>query len=105
MKKYPVKTIPPKLSPRDYFNEEDKHLVEIGVRIKRGARTNVPGICEGRLYFENKEILKAVMEDLKQLGVFPVIKCGLTRIVIYNVKQFNLLRFYLKGRNIDCQGI
>jgi len=105
MKKYKVKTISTKLLPSDYFTEEDNHLCEIGIRTKPGTNWNAPGVYEGRLYFEDKDTLKTAMEDLKKIGVMPVIKCGLTRIVVYNKNIARLLYYYIKGRNIDAQGL
>jgi hypothetical protein len=104
-KKYPIKEISWKLVPRDYFIEEDKHLVEIGVRIKQNTNINAEGIYEGRLYFDNKQTLNDTIKDLKTIGVIPVIRCGLTRIIIYTAEQSRLLYYYIKGREIDSQGI
>lgn len=104
-KVYPAKTISTKLCPRDYFNEEDNHLMEIGVKKSPGIINDVEGISVGRLYFDSKESLQETMIDLKKINVLPVVKCGLTRIVIYSPDNGTLLYYYLKGKNIDCQGI
>lgn len=105
MKIYKVKTLSSKLCPRDYFEEEDKYLCEIGVRTKPNSNHNAPGIYEGRLYFSDKETLKSTMDDLKKIKVYPVIKSGLTRIVVFEQEVAQLLYFYIKGRGIDAQGI
>lgn len=106
-KKYPCKTISKKLCPRDYFEEENKHLNEIGAKSGTGVniQTPIPGVYEGRLYFDDNETLKSAMQDLKMINVIPVIKCGLTRIVLYTEESSSLLYFYIKGRGIDAQGI
>lgn len=106
-KKYPAKTISNKLCPRDYFIEEDKHLNAIGVKSGAGIniQTPVPGVYEGRLYFDDKATLSKCMKDLKKINVIPVIICGLTRIVLYTEDSASLLYFYLKGRNIHHQGV
>ena len=98
--------IAPKLTPRAYFEIENAHMVNLGLKNPCGGiGLKVEGIYEGRLYFENKDILKSVMSDLKKLDVVTIIECALTRIVIYKREQASILRYYLKGRNIDCQGV
>ena len=103
--KLPKIKIDPKLCPRDYFAQETAHLIAIGVKKGPGVGTDIEGIYEGRLYFEDKVTLKSVMADLKLIGVATVVECDLTRIVIYKTAQASLLYYYLKGRNIDCQGV
>lgn len=105
MKKYKALTISTKLCPRDYYEEEDRYLCEIGVRTARNTNNNASGIYEGRLYFDDKETLKVAMEDLKKIGVQTVIKCGLTRIVVYENENARLLYYYIKGMGVDAQGV
>ena len=105
MKKFKSITISTKLCPRDYFIEEDRYLCEIGVRTKPNTNHNAPNIYEGRLYFSDKETLKAAMEDLKRIEVQPVIKCGLTRIVVFEKENARLMYYYIKGIGVQAQGI
>lgn len=104
-KKYPCKEIPKNLFPRDYTEAETNHLIEIGVRKGPGIVNDVPGINVGHLYFEDKTVLAETMKDLRKINVLPVVKCSLTRIVIYSPENGSLLYYYLKGKNIDCQGV
>lgn len=104
-KKYPCKTISDKLCPRDYFDEENNHLIEIGAKKGTGVINDVPGINVGRLYFEDRKVLSETMKDLRKINVLPVVKCNLTRIVIYPPENGSLLCYYLKGKNISYQGI
>lgn len=94
-----------KLVPRDYFQKEYEHLKSLGLKNSPGVSLDVDGVHEGRLYFDNKDILQSVMSDLKKLGVVPVIECQLTRIVIYKTDQASILYYYLKGREVSCQGV
>ncbi len=105
MKKYKALTISTKLCPREYFDEEYRYLHEIGVRTSPDSPHCTSGIYEGRLYFDDKETLKAAMEDLKRIGVQTVIKCGLMRIVVYEKENARLLYYYIKGMGVDAQGI
>lgn len=104
-KKYPCKEISKNLFPRDYIEAETNHLIEIGVRKGRGIVNDVPGIYVGRLYFEDKTVLADTMKDLHKINILPVVKCNLTRIVIYSPEKGSLLYYYLKGKNIDFQGV
>ncbi len=104
-KKYPCKEISKNLCPRDYFEAETNHLIEIGVRKGRGIVNDVPGIYVGRLYFDDKKILSETIKDLRKINVLVVVKHNLTRIIIYPPDNGSLLYWYLKGKNIDCQGI
>lgn len=105
MKKYKSITISIKLCPRDYFIEEDSHLCAIGVRTEPGTNHNAHNIYEARLYFSDKETLKIAMVDLKMIGVQVVIKCGLTRIVVFEKENARLLYYYIKGIGVSAQGI
>lgn len=94
-----------KLTPKAYFEQENEHLISIGLKKSAGIGFHIEGIHEGRLYFKDKETLKLVMADLKKIGIYPVIECDLTRIVAYKTVHASILYYYLKGRDIDCQGV
>lgn len=106
--KIKVKKISDKLVPRDWFLAEDEYLTEIGVRTKLGTKWKAPNINELRLYlneFDKKE-QKEILKDLKSINVYPAIMSSSgTAICIYHDSSANVLFYYCKGRNLDCQGL
>lgn len=106
--KIKVKRLSDKLVPRDWFLAEDEYLTEIGVRTKIGTNWKAPNINEARLYLGNfdKKEQKEILNDLKYFNVYPAIWSNSgTAICIYHDSSANVLYYYCKGRNLDCQGV
>lgn len=106
--KIKLKKISDKLLPTDWFAAEDKYLTEIGVRTALGKNLKAPNINEARLYLQDldKKQLKEILSDLKSFNVYPAIMNNSgTIICIYHDSSANVLFYYCKGRNLDCQGV
>lgn len=106
--KIKVKKISDKLVPRDRYLAEDEYLTEIGVRSKLGTNWNAPGIHYLRLYLKklDKKEQKEILKDLKFMNVYAAIMINSgTAICIYHDSSANILFYYCKGRELDCQGV
>ena len=92
------------LTPRAYFEIENKHLFEQGLKKhpNGGIGCDLKGHRLFRIYPSDKEV-STVKKDIKALKIQIAIELPNTIIAVVPDSLFNIMYNYLKGLKIECQ--